>query len=99
MKFRHFSALSMLVAGGLVMIALHGAAAQAPPPPPNQAAPPPPAPAQAAPAATPAKSTTAAEPGCTSAACGYTASALTAAGGRATSIRCTGKREACGHAH
>ena len=65
MRFRHFSALSMLVSGVFVTIALHGAAAQAPPPPasgqpapaaspanpppPSQAAPPPPPTATAPP--------------------------------------------------
>jgi len=51
-KFRHFNTLSMIVAGALITIAFHGAAAQTPPP--NQATPPPPAPAQLGPAASPA---------------------------------------------
>jgi hypothetical protein len=70
MRFRHFSALSMLVSGVCVTIALHGAAAQAPPPPasgqpaptasppnpppPSQVAPPPP-PSAAAPPPPPAQ--------------------------------------------
>jgi hypothetical protein len=72
MRFRHFSALSMLVSGVFVTIALHGAAAQAPPPPPSgqpaptaspanppppsQASPPPPPPSAAPPPPPPSAS-------------------------------------------